>query len=80
MLVNLIERTVNISSIDLAYTLEFAETASKNLRVGLCNDLVGLDLDDEALDGIAEITREERSKLGNQTLQSPRMRAGLASR
>jgi len=25
------------------------------LRVELCNELVGLDLDDEALDGIAEI-------------------------
>jgi hypothetical protein len=49
---------------DLIYILEFAETAAKNLRVELPDEPVGLDLDDEALDGIAEITREERSKLG----------------
>jgi hypothetical protein len=65
MSVNLIETTVNISSTDLAYILEFAETAAKNLRDDLRNELVDLDLDDEALDGIAEIAREERRKLGN---------------
>jgi hypothetical protein len=64
MSANLIETTVNISSTDLAYILEFAETAAKNLRDDLRNELVDLDLDDEALDGIAEIAREERSKLG----------------
>jgi hypothetical protein len=49
----------------LAYILEFAETAAKNLRNELRSELVDLDLDDEALDGIAEIAREERRKLGN---------------
>ena len=65
MSANLIETTVNISSTDLAYILEFAETAVKNLRDELRSELVDLDLDDEALDGIAEIAREERRKLGN---------------
>jgi len=65
MSANLIETTVNISSTDLAYILEFAETVAKNLRDELRNELVDLDLDDEALDGIAEIAREERHKLGN---------------
>jgi hypothetical protein len=65
MSANLIETTVNISSTDLAYILEFAETAAKNLRDELRSELVDLDLDDEALDGIAEIAREERRKLGN---------------
>jgi len=64
MSANLIETTVNISSTDLAYIFEFAETAAKNLRDELRNELVDLDLDDEALDGIAEIAREERRKLG----------------
>ncbi|WP_124032620.1 hypothetical protein [Olavius algarvensis spirochete endosymbiont] len=65
MSANLIETTLNISSTDLAYILEFAETAAKNLRDELRNELVDLDLDDEALDGIAEIAREEKRKLGN---------------
>ena len=64
MSANLIETTVNISNTDLAYILEFAETAAKNLRDELRSELVDLDLDDEALDGIAEIAREERRKLG----------------
>jgi len=64
MTANLFETTVNISSTDLAYILEFAETTAKNLRDELRNELVDLDLDDEALDGIAEIAREERRKLG----------------
>lgn len=64
MSANLIETTVNISSTDLAYILEFAETAANNLRDELRSELVDLDLDDEALDGIAEIAREERRKLG----------------
>jgi len=64
MSANLIETTVNVSSTDLAYILEFAETAATNLKDELRNELVDLDLDDEALDGIAEIAREERRKLG----------------
>ena len=65
MSANLIETTVNVSSTDLAYIFELAETAAKNLRDELRNELVDLELDDEALDGIAEIAREERRKLGN---------------
>lgn len=49
MSANLIETTVNVSSTDLAYLLEFAETAAKNLRDELRNELVEFDLDDEAL-------------------------------
>ena len=65
MSANLIETTVNVSSTDLAYIFELAETAANNLRDELRNELVDLELDDEALDGIAEIAREERRKLGN---------------
>ena len=64
MSANLIETTVNISSTDLAYILEFTETAAKNLRAEFRSELVDLDLDDQALDGIAELAGEERRKLG----------------
>jgi hypothetical protein len=46
MSAKLIETTVNISSTDLAYIFEFAETAVKNLRNELRGELVDFDLDD----------------------------------
>lgn len=55
MSANLIETTINISGTDLAYILEFAEIAAKNLREYLCKELINLDFNDEALDGITEI-------------------------
>ena len=79
MSVNLIETTVNISSTDLVYILEFAETVAKNFSGQLLNEFVGLDLDDEALDRIAAIVRQERRKLGNKTFQSQRMLGQLLS-
>lgn len=63
MSANLIETTINISSTDLAYILEFAKVAANNLRAELRNKLINIDLDAKALDGIVEIAREERSKL-----------------